>query len=160
MNRAYLLTGGNLGDRMQYLARAAAAIQETCGSIVRQSAIYETQAWGIKEQAAFLNQVMEIKTSMTAGELLKIVLKIEESLGRVRTRKYGPRSIDIDILFFNKAVINTPLLTVPHPQLQNRRFVLEPLNEIAPNLMHPVLLKTIHQLLADCTDPLTVNKIS
>jgi 2-amino-4-hydroxy-6-hydroxymethyldihydropteridine diphosphokinase len=160
MNRAYLLTGGNLGDRMQYLTRAAAAIQENCGAIVRQSAIYETQAWGIKEQAAFLNQVIEIKTEMAANELLNNVLKIEESLGRVRTRKYGPRLIDIDILFFNEEVINTPMLTVPHPQLQNRRFVLEPLNEIAPDFMHPVLLKTIRQLLAGCTDPLTVNKIS
>ena len=124
------------------------------------SSLYQTAAWGNESQGAFLNQVLEIKTSLGPEELLKTILQIEEELGRKRELKYGPRTIDIDILFFNDEVINLHGLKVPHPQLQNRRFVLVPLNEIAPDKMHPLFKKTISQILAECPDPLAVNKFN
>jgi 2-amino-4-hydroxy-6-hydroxymethyldihydropteridine diphosphokinase len=106
-----------------------------------------------------LNQVLKVKTSLTPQELIDEILKIEKSLGRERQEKYGPRLIDIDILFFDNEVIKSKSLTIPHPQLHNRRFVLVPLNEIAPRFIHPVLKKSIAQLLLECPDKLDVNKI-
>lgn len=160
MNEAYLLIGGNMGNRLHYLARARQALEKECGPIVRQSSIYETAAWGLEDQAAFLNQALEINTNLSAPDLLRVLLSIEEALGRKREIKYGPRLIDIDILLFNEATIDLPGLKVPHPHMQSRRFVLEPLNEIAPGKWHPVFQQTIAQLLAECTDPLTVHKFS
>ena len=160
MNEVYLLIGGNMGDRMMYLTKAKKEIEKQCGQIVQQSSVYETAAWGMEEQAAFLNQVLEIETQLSPQQLLKAILTIEETLGRKRNIKYGPRLIDIDILLFGDAIIDVHGLKVPHPQMQHRRFVLEPLNEIAPEKIHPVLQKTIAQLLSACTDPLTVNKIN
>lgn len=158
-NTAYLLTGGNMGNREALLSSAAEAIATRCGRVVRTSSVYQTAAWGLEDQAPFLNQVLELETALTAEGLLQTLLAIEESLGRKREGKYGPRLIDIDILFFNDAVVRTEALTVPHPQLQNRRFVLEPLAEIAASFVHPVLRKSVAQLLAECPDPLPVQKI-
>lgn len=160
MNEAFLLTGGNIGDRKNYLSQAKNEIEKMCGKIIRQSSIYETAAWGKEDQEAFLNQVLKIETGFSAEELLHTILKIEENLGRKRDLKYGPRTIDIDILFFNDEIIDLHGLKVPHPQIQNRRFVLVPLNEIASQKIHPVSKKTVSQLLAECPDPLTVNKFS
>jgi 2-amino-4-hydroxy-6-hydroxymethyldihydropteridine diphosphokinase len=160
MNTAFLITGGNIGDRMEYLHRAEAAIAADCGIISRSSGIYETEAWGKKDQNSFLNQALELQTSLSAFELLDAILQIEEKLGRKRSEKYGPRLIDIDILFFNHEVIHTDHLKVPHPHLQNRRFVLQCLNEIAPHYIHPVLHKDIQQLLAACEDNLKVVKFA
>lgn len=160
MNSVYLLTGGNVGNRQQYLQESARLIEAACGKIINHSSVYETAAWGKTDQCAFLNQALELLTSLTASELMKQLLRIEETCGRKRTEKYGPRTIDIDILLFNYAVVQSSFLTIPHPQMANRRFVLEPLNEIAPAYLHPVLKKTITQLLADCTDPLPVKKFS
>ena len=160
MNEVYLLIGGNMGDRMMYLTKAKKEIEKQCGQIVQQSSVYETAAWGMEEQAAFLNLALEIETQLSPQQLLKTILTIEENLGRKRNIKYGPRLIDIDILLFGDAIIDVHGLKVPHPQMQHRRFVLEPLNEIAPEKIHPVLQKTIAQLLSACTDPLTVNKIN
>jgi len=160
MNKVYLLTGGNVGNRQQYLQQSANLIDARCGKIISRSSIYETAPWGKTDQAAFLNQALEVSTKLTAEKLLDELLAIEQAAGRKRAEKYGPRTIDIDMLFFNDDVLSTPVLTVPHPQLAFRRFVLEPMNELAPLYMHPVLKKTIAQLLDECPDKLPVKKFS
>lgn len=160
MNEVLLLTGGNIGNRFNFLSKAKEAINNKCGTVLQQSSVYETAAWGLESQEAFLNQVLKIETSLDSGQLLKIILEIEEELGRKRELKYGPRTIDIDILFFNDEVIDRPGLKIPHPQMQNRRFVLTPLNEIASTKIHPVFHKNISQLLAECPDLLAVNKFN
>lgn len=159
MNTAYLLTGGNLGDRQQNLAIARAYLQEQCGNITATSSLYETAAWGNTEQPTFLNQALEIATSLNARQLIRRILKIEKSMGRVREEKYGPRVIDIDILLFNNEKHNYQFLRLPHPELPNRRFALLPLAEIAPAIVHPVLKKTIAELLEECKDELPVKRI-
>ena len=159
MNKAYLLIGGNMGDRQGFLSTARKRLAEECGSIIHQSSVYQTAAWGIEDQAPFLNQALEVATQLSAEELLKTILSIEEVIGRKRDVKYGPRIIDIDILLFNDDVIQREGLHVPHPQMQARRFVLLPLNEIAAGVMHPVLGISINQLLKYCPDNLNVHKI-
>lgn len=159
MNTTYLLTGGNLGDRLAYLNKASAMIDRYCGDIVQTSSVYETAAWGFTDQPSFYNMVIELKTELSADELMKTLLQIEETIGRIRTQKMGPRTIDIDILLFNNDVIQTPLITIPHPRLTERRFVLTPLAEIAANVIHPVAKKTMQQLLDECKDTLDVHKI-
>jgi len=123
------------------------------------SSLYETAAWGDNSQADFLNQALMIETGLEAVPLLSVLLEIETSMGRRRTTKYGARTIDIDILFFNHTKIRQAGLTVPHPEIQNRRFVLEPMNQIAPALIHPVFYKTIRELLKECPDTLDVKKL-
>ena len=160
MNEVYLLIGGNMGDRPLYLSRAVRLIGKTCGIVKKRSACYETAAWGKEDQAPFLNQALMILTALEPGVLLSRLLQAEETLGRKRTEKYGPRQIDIDIILYNKDVIHQPGLTIPHPHMQDRRFVLAPLSEIAGDVVHPVLKKTISELLSVCPDPLSVNKIT
>jgi 2-amino-4-hydroxy-6-hydroxymethyldihydropteridine diphosphokinase len=157
MNNVYLLTGGNLGDRKANLLQASNLIEQSAGCLVARSGIYETAAWGMTDQDAFLNQVLLIQTPLVSHKLLQTLLSIEEQMGRKRGAKFGPRVIDIDILFYNNEIIKSIDLTVPHPEIQNRRFVLVPLNEIAFSLIHPVFNKTINQLLVECKDPLKVN---
>lgn len=159
MNKAYLLIGGNVGNRSLHLQQAIDAINDTCGLVSQQSAVYETAAWGKTDQQAFLNQALCIHTTAAPLPLLHLVLEAEARLGRVRKEKYGPRVIDIDIIFYEEKVLHTPELTVPHPEVQNRRFALVPLAEIAPNLVHPVLQKTIRALLEECADTLEVKKL-
>jgi 2-amino-4-hydroxy-6-hydroxymethyldihydropteridine diphosphokinase len=158
MNVAYLLTGGNIGNRLQQLSDAKDAIAENCGVISNASAVYETEAWGLKDQEKFLNQALELQTNLDAEKLLQCILNVEQTLGRKRQMKYGPRTIDIDILLFNNDIIRTDNLIVPHPELPNRRFALECLAQIAAGVIHPVLHKSIGQLLTECTDPLKVYK--
>jgi 2-amino-4-hydroxy-6-hydroxymethyldihydropteridine diphosphokinase len=160
MNEVYLLTGGNIGDRMHYLFRAKEEISRRCGNILQESSVYETAAWGNEDQEAFLNQVLKIKTALQPHQLLKSILEIEKDIGRKRELKYGPRTVDIDILFFNDEVIDQEGLKVPHPQMQNRKFVLVPLNEMAAEKIHPVFDKSVSQLLTECPDPLAVNKFN
>ena len=159
MNKAYLLTGGNEGDRYGYLRQAGKYIEMDCGKILIQSSLYETAPWGNTLQGAFLNQALLIETPMDASVLMKALLQIEKKMGRARMEKYGPRIIDIDILFFNSDIVKEKELVIPHPQLQYRRFVLQPMNEIAPGFYHPILHKTIHTLLAECNDELDVKKL-
>jgi 2-amino-4-hydroxy-6-hydroxymethyldihydropteridine diphosphokinase len=148
-----------MGNSRQQLVKAKKNIATQIGTISRQSNLYSTAAWGNTNQSDFLNQVIIAPTKLTAAQTMQTILAIEKKMGRIRTKKNAPRIIDIDILFFNKAIINEKDLIVPHPQLQNRNFVLVPLNQLSPNLKHPVLNKTIHQLLRVCPDKLTVHKI-
>lgn len=154
MNKLFLITGGNIGDRKGNLEAAAALIQKQIGKIIRLSAMYETEAWGITNQPAFYNQVLEIDTLLSAREVLHLILKIEEEMGRKRTIKNAARIIDIDILFFNNEIINEHNLIIPHPEIANRRFVLLPLLELDPSKLHPVLNKSIRELLAETKDKL------
>ncbi|MCY7420893.1 MAG: 2-amino-4-hydroxy-6-hydroxymethyldihydropteridine diphosphokinase [Chitinophagaceae bacterium] len=160
MNNVFLLTGGNMGNRQQNLLQAGKAIEQQVGKIVSASKIYETDAWGKTDQQSFYNQVLHVYSFLSPIEILKLVLDIEVSMGRERIIKYGPRLIDIDILFYNNAVIKTSELTVPHPEIQNRRFALTPLAELAPDYLHPVLHKTVAGLLSECKDPLMVKPLS
>ena len=148
-----------MGDRKMNLVRARNLIGEKCGELENISSIYETAAWGKIDQPMFLNQCIQINTPLKPIPLLQQILEIEKHLGRTRHEKYGPRIIDIDILFYNDEIYNDSLLTVPHPALQYRRFALKPMNEIAPDFVHPVLKKTIAKLLEECPDDLPANKL-
>lgn len=159
MHTAYLLLGSNLGNRLSYLDQAKELISQQCGFITKQSSIYETAAWGITAQPSFYNQVIVLQTNLLPETLMQKLLDIEESMGRIRTIKYSPRTIDIDIQLIDNLTNNTPLLTLPHPFLQERRFALLPLSEVAPQLMHPILHKTIIDLLNECTDELEVKRV-
>ncbi|MBK7289034.1 MAG: 2-amino-4-hydroxy-6-hydroxymethyldihydropteridine diphosphokinase [Chitinophagaceae bacterium] len=160
MNKAFLLTGGNMGEREENLLAAIEHINQHCGLITNSSSLYETAAWGNTEQPAFLNQALEIETELTARQLMRRILKVEKLMGRVRKEKYGPRLIDIDILLYADEIHNYKLLKLPHPEMQNRKFALLPLAEIAPHIIQPVLQKTITELLAVCKDELEVKKYS
>jgi 2-amino-4-hydroxy-6-hydroxymethyldihydropteridine diphosphokinase len=159
MNKSFLLIGGNEGDSLAWLAKARGNIENTAGRILRLSAIYQTAAWGKTDQPDFLNQALQIETPLAAPDLMKALLGIEKKMGRHRGEKYGSRIIDIDILFFNDAVISLPELSVPHPEVQNRRFALAPMAEIAPDLIHPVIRRSIRVLLEECPDHGDVKKI-
>jgi 2-amino-4-hydroxy-6-hydroxymethyldihydropteridine diphosphokinase len=159
MSTAYLLIGGNLGNRKQNLLTAISLVNEQCGPLTKSSSIYETEAWGKTDQPSFLNQALEISTSLNARQLMRMILKIEKEMGRVRKEKLGPRIIDIDILLFDNEIHDLRFLKVPHPEMQNRRFVLVPLAELNASLQHPVLKKTIAELLEECPDNLEVRKI-
>ncbi len=158
MNKTYLLLGSNRGNSKVQLLKAITLIEEKIGKITRRSSLYATAAWGNTSQPDFLNQVIVVNTGLNARQTMQTILQIEKKMGRVRTVKNAPRIIDIDILFFNKEIIREETLQVPHPQIQNRRFVLTPLNELVPNLQHPVLKKNIHHLFIHCPDNLGVKK--
>lgn len=158
MHLAYLLIGSNLGDKTTYLKNAGSYIQQQCGQIVKQSSFYETEPWGFTEQPSFLNQALCIQTELAPAQLMHTLLQIESSMGRTRKLKMGPRIIDLDILQIDQQIVDTPLLQLPHPAMHLRRFALIPMEEIAPQLIHPQFNKTITQLLAECTDQTDVQK--
>jgi len=153
---AYLLLGSNLGDRVTWLDQALDGISREVGSIIRTSSIYETAAWGNEDQPGFLNLAVAVATLLSPSLLLETLQQIEIRLGRQRKKKWEARTIDVDILFYGHEVIDEPALQVPHPHLPNRRFALTPLQEIAPDLVHPVLRKTMTELLRDTPDQLAV----
>ncbi len=148
--------GGNMGNRLLNIGKAQMLITQHLGGIVRCSSLYETAAWGNTDQPNFLNQAILIKTPFTPKMLLNKCLEIEKQLGRRREIKWGPRIIDIDILLYNNIKIASESLNIPHPHMQDRRFVLQPLAEIAPSYLHPVLNKSLQDLLANCPDTLPV----
>jgi len=158
IQRAYLLMGGNLGRPEQQLLRARQLIHARCGAVLLSSSMYSTAAWGPIEQPPFLNQSLILSTHLSPTLLMTTLLAIEEEMGRVRTEKMGPRTIDIDILLLDQQILDLPELKVPHPLLPQRKFALMPLEEIAPFLVHPVLKKNIRQLLNECNDPGDVQK--
>ena len=160
MNTVYLLLGANLGNRSLTLKKASSLISENTGEIILASSLYETEAWGVNNQPDFLNQVLMVKTKLSAIEVLDSTQKIENLLGRKRKEKWHARTIDIDLLFFNNEIIDSDRLKVPHPAMIERRFTLEPFAEISPELIHPLYFKSIQQLLYTCKDPLAVKLYS
>jgi len=159
MAEVYLLLGSNMGERQRFLNEAARLLQERAGTILKRSSIYETEPWGHTNKNNFLNQVLLVETSLNPYELLKVIKAIETKLGRIRkTQQYSPRCIDIDILFYKNEVYFSDDLVIPHPRLHDRMFTLVPLNEIAPDYLHPIVKKTIRKLVNLCTDKLMVKK--
>jgi len=152
MNTVYILLGSNIGERKSYIAKSMEQIEENIGKIIIESSIFETIPWGNENQNNFLNSVIKINTTLDAFRILKKSQEIENNLGRERVEKWGERTIDIDILFYNNEIINTTKLNIPHPLIQKRKFVLVPLSEIAPNYIHPTFKKNISTLLSECKD--------
>jgi 2-amino-4-hydroxy-6-hydroxymethyldihydropteridine diphosphokinase len=159
MHKVFILLGSNLGRRKNFLNRAKQLIEAYAGPVKKQSAIYETAAWGKTDQKAFLNQILIVSTDLSPDVLMQTLLKIEKQLGRIRSKKFGPRTIDLDILFFDELVIKTPIVTIPHPAIQERRFVLVPLAELSPRKIHPVYKQTVTRLLKTCFDKLAVKQL-
>ena len=145
MARVFIGFGSNLGDRRENISKALELIKERC-SIVKVSSIYETEPVGYLDQGMFLNGVLEVESKLNCRELLEFLLSIEDELGRVRTIKDGPRTMDLDILFYGDSIIEEEDLIVPHPRLHERKFVLEPLNELDSEFIHPKLKKSIKEL--------------
>lgn len=143
---AYLSLGSNVGNRIAQLRDAQTRLS-AAGRVIAVSSLYETEPVEMTDQPWFLNCVLALETDKTAPQLMSVILAIEEQMGRRRVQRKGPRSIDIDILLFGDVIIDSPDLTVPHPAMHHRRFVLEPLAEIAPEVEHPVLQKKIRELL-------------
>ena len=156
INKVFLSLGSNVGDRIHNLSLGRSKLFNEVGKIINNSKIYESEPWGFKFQANFLNQIIIIETYLESKEVLKHILSIEKKLGRIRKEKWAPRIIDIDILFFNNDIINSKNLVIPHPLIQNRNFILVPLNEIAKNYVHPGTNKTMSQLLKLSKDKLNV----
>lgn len=139
--------GSNLGNREENCLKALRLISAKAGSVRKQSPMYETEPWGVKDQPKFINMAAEITTEAVPRQLLGILKNIEEEIGREETHRWGPRTIDLDILFYDDLILDTPDLIIPHPLMHERQFVLRPLAEIAPDKMHPVLRKTVRELL-------------
>lgn len=158
MSEAFLLIGGNLGDRYQNILEAGKKIEILCGKILKSSKLYETAAWGNIPQPDFLNQALQIQTYLSANQLMDALLVIEKEMGRIRNEKFDARIIDLDILFFDNAIIENQNVIIPHPRIAERRFVLIPLAEIASDLIHPVSQKKINRILSECPDKLTVKE--
>lgn len=160
MADVYLLLGSNMGNSIQFLADARTHIENELGAILVSSSIYQTAAWGKTDQPDFMNQVVKVTCHLAPEEVLQTILAIEKKLGRLRAEKWAARTIDIDILFYDLMIINHDNLVIPHPFLQERAFVLAPLAELAPNLEHPILKKTITTLLANLASDLSVRKLA
>jgi 2-amino-4-hydroxy-6-hydroxymethyldihydropteridine diphosphokinase len=155
----YMLLGSNLGDREKMMRQAIDRIEAEIGAVSAGSSMYETAPWGNTEQPAFLNMAIKVQTALSALEVLERALRIEIELGRVRAERWGSRTIDIDLIFYAADIINVEgKLTIPHPQMQNRRFVLEPLAEIAAAFVHPVLNRKVEDLLQSLADDTAVKK--
>ena len=157
-SRVYLSLGSNVGDRASQLLSAVGRL-ETTGRVVAVSSFYETEPVEFTPQPWFLNCAVALESSQTPQQLMDSILLIEQEMGRRRLQKKGPRTIDIDILLFDDAVVNSPELTIPHPALHQRRFVLKPLAEIAPDVLHPVLKKAVRELLEALPEGQTVRKL-
>jgi 2-amino-4-hydroxy-6-hydroxymethyldihydropteridine diphosphokinase len=158
MNTSVILLGSNTGNTRKHLEEATSYLSELAGEVVTASHYYETEPWGHRDQPFFLNRILVIRTRLSARQLLTEMMRIEEKMGRFRRMKWEPRVIDLDILYFNDAVISEPGLSVPHPHLHERRFTLVPLAEILPSMVHPVLKKSNKELLEALQDDLLVRE--
>jgi 2-amino-4-hydroxy-6-hydroxymethyldihydropteridine diphosphokinase len=156
----FLALGSNLGDRKGYLKNAVEALQQRGIQVVRLASIYETEPKGLVIQPWFLNTAALCRTDFDPGRLLEVCLAIERDNERIRDQSNGPRTLDIDIIFYGERVIDEPELTIPHPRFSERRFVLVPLAEIAPDFADPVSGKTIATLLEECADHATVKRVA
>jgi len=152
MNTLYLQLGSNLGEREQFIDNAVQQISQLIGKVNIRSQIYESTPWRVDGQANYLNQIIQVTTMLLSEEVLAAILKIENELGRVRFEKWGERLIDIDIIFFNNEIVETSDLCIPHKHMHERNFVLVPLEEIAPSLIHPKYNKTVSELLHESKD--------
>ncbi|MCL4128996.1 UNVERIFIED_CONTAM: hypothetical protein GTU68_065926, partial [Idotea baltica] len=155
-NDVFLLLGSNIGNRQDYIDQSIVSIDQEIGRVIIGSACYETDAWGREDQPKFLNKAIRVYTSHGPHRLLRSIHKIEQDMDRRRIEKWGPRTIDIDILLFNDEVVLEEGICIPHRQLHHRRFALTPLAEIGGHKTHPILFKSINQLLDQCPDPLQV----
>lgn len=148
----YISLGGNLGNTIEIFQNSIEILEKKVGKITHLSSLYQTAAWGPIPQNDFINQVIELETKFSAQELMGILLEIELQMGRVRTERWGPRTLDLDILFFGDHIISTENLEIPHPRISERKFVLVPMVEINPSFVHPKIQKTVEQLLLECED--------
>lgn len=160
MKECFILLGSNIGTREKYLTTARQRLDVLVGAVCKASSVYETAAWGIEDQEAYLNQVVSLSTILAPEDVLVKALEIEKELGRIRRERWGARVIDIDVLFYEDQIVQSERLTIPHPELHNRLFTLIPLAEIAHEMVHPVFQKSIGQLLEACPDGLEVRKFS
>lgn len=160
MEKVFIGLGGNVGNVSENFDTAIEKIKELIGPVIKQSSLYKTEPWGNKNQDDFLNQVVCVETNLKPDKVLKNILAVEKIMGRNRNKdnQFAPRTIDIDILFYGKKIINRNNLIIPHPRLHLRNFVLTPLMEIAPGLMHPILNKKIKDLFKNNTDLSVVKK--
>jgi len=158
-HRVFLSTGSNQGNSIANLNLANILLSQQIGLVKNSSSFYQTSAWGKTDQPDFMNQCIEIITPFPPKMLMQKILQIEKQLGRIRHEKWGPRTIDIDILIFDNLILRDNDLVIPHPQMQNRNFVLAPLAEIAPKLIHPSLKKTMKQLVSQTSDALPIKKL-
>jgi 2-amino-4-hydroxy-6-hydroxymethyldihydropteridine diphosphokinase len=158
MERICLMLGSNLGDRIYLINKAIELIGEQVGVNLKTSAVFLTEPWGTDNALPYLNLALSLSTDKTAVDVLSLILSIEAELGRIRNGSLNaPRTIDIDIVFYGKHIVNTEKLILPHPRMHLRRFVLQPLSEIEPDFIHPVLNLSVAELLNNCTDNLAVN---
>jgi 2-amino-4-hydroxy-6-hydroxymethyldihydropteridine diphosphokinase len=159
MEKIFLAIGSNVGDRVKNLDKVTELLEKNNVKVVQKSNVYETEPYGYKEQQWFYNQILEAQTDLSPESLLDLCLNIEKEIGRKKTFKWGPRVIDVDILLFGEKIIDQDDLKIPHPFLHARKFVLVPLNEIAPNVTHAGAKKTVNELLNECIDTAIVRPL-
>jgi len=149
MTTIYIGIGSNLGDREGTCLKALEELEKRGIKVTKKSSRYETEPWGVRDQPKFINMAVEADTDLSPEEVLKVIKEIERNFGRRETLRWGPRVVDLDILFYNDLVIDEPDLRIPHPHMHERDFVLKPLSEIAPESIHPLLKKTVREMLSE-----------
>lgn len=158
-HQVYILLGTNMGDKQAQLQMALNVLSEGVCRLKNASSVYVTSPWGVTDQPEFLNQVIEIETTLAPTDLLKLTQQIEKAAGPPKAKKWGPRYLDVDILFYDDQIIDQPELQIPHPALHERDFTLIPLYEITPDLVHPRLQQTVGEMLEQSPDTTQVQKL-